>query len=70
MKLKGKRKFCKYSFYKLILNTRPFLVRLVTYDQHGSDTTSVTPSFKTKTRCKLYVCQDQFIHTYSDFISA
>ena len=47
----------------IFLKNRPFLTRLASYGQHGSDATFVTPSFTNKTECiKLYVRQDQFIY--------
>jgi hypothetical protein len=35
----------------------------------GSDTTSVTPSFKAKTRCSSYVCPGSSYHTYGQNVS-
>jgi hypothetical protein len=43
--------------------------RLTSYGQHGSDTTSVTPDFKAKTKCSLYVCQGSSCHTYGQNVS-
>jgi hypothetical protein len=42
---------------------RPVYSSLAFYDQHGSDTTSVTPSFKAKTECiPLCVSESSFTH--------
>jgi hypothetical protein len=43
--------------------------RLTSYSQHGSDTTSVTPGFKAKTRCSSYVCPGSSCHTYGQIVS-
>jgi hypothetical protein len=43
--------------------------RLTSYGQHGSDTTSGTPSFKAKTRCLSYVCPRSSSHTYDQNVS-
>jgi hypothetical protein len=43
--------------------------RLMSYGQHGSDITSVTPGFKAKTRCSSYVCPESSCHTYGQNVS-
>jgi hypothetical protein len=42
---------------------RPVYSRLASYDQHGSDTTLVTPSFKVKTEC-IPLCVPGSIFTH------